>query len=55
MQKGTEKSLQWVERLKRVMPWGSSTCSKATRLAPEEAGVIVRGEGCRVWDADGNE
>ncbi len=53
--RSTEKSMQWVERLKQVMPWGSSTCSKAALFAPEEPGVIVRGEGCRVWDADGNE
>ncbi len=49
------KSEQWVERLRAVIPWGSSTCSKAARLLPEEPGVIVRGEGCRVWDADGRE
>jgi glutamate-1-semialdehyde 2,1-aminomutase len=48
-------SQQWAERLRRVVPWGSSTCSKSPRLMPEEPGVIVRGEGCRVWDADGRE
>jgi len=49
------KSEEWVNRLRAVMPWGSSTCSKAARLLPEEPGVIVRGKGCRVWDADGRE
>ena len=49
------KSEEWVKRLRAVMPWGSSTCSKAARLLPEEPGVIVRGKGCRVWDADGRE
>lgn len=46
---------EWARRLHDVMPWGSSTCSKAARLMPEEPGVIVRGKGCRVWDADGRE
>ena len=45
----------WVDRLQTVIPWGSSTCSKAARLMPEEPGVIVRGQGCRVWDAEGRE
>ncbi|MBP1996873.1 aspartate aminotransferase family protein [Paenibacillus eucommiae] len=48
-------SQQWTERLNQVIPWGSSTCSKAPQLVPEEPGVIVRGERCRVWDADGKE
>ncbi|GIP34818.1 aminotransferase class III-fold pyridoxal phosphate-dependent enzyme [Paenibacillus sp. J2TS4] len=45
----------WYERMSRVIPWGSSTCSKAPVLIPEEPGVIVRGNGCRVWDMDGKE
>ncbi|MCC6442200.1 MAG: aminotransferase class III-fold pyridoxal phosphate-dependent enzyme [Armatimonadetes bacterium] len=49
------KSQEWTARLKKAIPWGSSTCSKAPRFAPEEPGVIVRGKGCRVWDADGRE
>ena len=49
------KSQAWAERLRKAMPFGSSTCSKAARLCPEEPGVIVRGDGCRVWDADGRE
>ncbi|MCK4283810.1 MAG: aminotransferase class III-fold pyridoxal phosphate-dependent enzyme [Candidatus Brocadiae bacterium] len=48
-------SQQWGERLRKVVPWGSSTCSKSPRLMPDEPGVIVRGKGCRVWDADGRE
>jgi glutamate-1-semialdehyde 2,1-aminomutase len=51
----TTQNACWTERLQQVMPWGSSTCSKAPRFAPEEPGVIVRGKGCRVWDADGRE
>lgn len=49
------KSEQWTERLKAAMPFGSSTGSKSPSYAPEEPGVIERGEGCRVWDADGRE
>lgn len=49
------KSEQWTERLKAVMPFGSSTGSKSPVYPPEEPGVIERGEGCRVWDADGRE
>lgn len=51
----TETNEQWVGRLLSVMPYGSSTCSKAVRLMPDEPGVIVRGKGCRVWDAEGRE
>ncbi len=46
---------EWVARARAVMPWGSSTCSKAPKWLPEEPGAIVRGKGCRVWDADGRE
>jgi len=49
------ESQKWAERLRAVIPWGSSTCSKAARRMPDEPGVIVRGRGCRVWDADGRE
>ena len=34
---------------------GSSTLSKVPRIEDVEPAVIVRGRGCRVWDADGNE
>jgi len=34
---------------------GSSTSSKAATLEGVEPAQIVRGKGCRVWDADGNE
>ena len=45
----------WHERLRAVIPWASSTCSKSPRFTPEEPAVIVRGKGCRVWDADDRE
>jgi len=46
---------QYADRFQAIIPWGASTCSKAPTLLPEEPAVIVRGEGCRVWDADGRE
>ncbi|MDD5677889.1 MAG: aminotransferase class III-fold pyridoxal phosphate-dependent enzyme [Kiritimatiellae bacterium] len=46
---------QWFQRLRVRIPWGSSTCSKAAKWMPDEPSVIVRGKGCRVWDADGRE
>jgi len=46
---------EWLARLNKITPWGSGTCSKAALYAPEEPAVIVRGNGCRVWDADGRE
>ncbi|MFC3773296.1 aspartate aminotransferase family protein [Paenibacillus sp. GCM10012303] len=51
----TTLSQGWTERLKQSIPWGSSTGSKSPVYAPEEPGVIVRGKGCRVWDADGRD
>jgi glutamate-1-semialdehyde 2,1-aminomutase len=39
-----------------VVPGGSHTYAKGTDQFPEQSpGVLVRGKGCRVWDADGNE
>ena len=46
---------QWFDRLENTMPWGSSTSSKSANLMPEQPSVIVRGKGCRVWDAEGRE
>lgn len=43
------------EQLEKYIPWGTSTCSKRSTEAPDEPEVIVRGQGCRVWDADGRE
>ena len=43
-------------RLHAVVPGGSHTFSKGPDQYPESmAPVLVRGRGCRVWDADGNE
>ena len=49
------KSQQWGERLRKVISGGSSTRSKSPRFMPDEPGVIVRGKGCRVLDADIDE
>ena len=46
---------QWFDRLENTMPYGSSTSSKSARLMPEEPAVMMRGKGCRVWDAEGRE
>lgn len=48
-------NMEWLKRFRGKMPWGSSTCSKAPVLMPEEPTTIVKGKGCRVWDADGRE
>jgi len=45
----------WRERALKVIPFGSSTNSKAPTLLPEEPEVILRGDGCRVWDDRGRE
>lgn len=49
------RSMSLAAHMQTVIPWGNSTCSKRPALMPEEPGVIVRGEGCRVWDLDGRE
>lgn len=44
------------ERFHRVVPGGAHTYAKGDDQYPETcAPYIVRGKGCRVWDADGNE
>jgi glutamate-1-semialdehyde 2,1-aminomutase len=49
------KNAEIYEILEKYIAGGSSTGSKRATLFPEEPSVIVRGKGCRVWDADGNE
>lgn len=39
----------------RSLAQGSSTSSKVPQVEDVEPAQIVRGRGCRVWDADGNE
>lgn len=45
----------WRKRFCSKIPWGSSTCSKAPLLFPDEPAAIAKGKGCRVWDVDGRE
>jgi glutamate-1-semialdehyde 2,1-aminomutase len=50
------KSLQLNNRFHEVIPGGSHTYAKGDDQYPEFAlPYIVRGEGCHVWDLDGNE
>ena len=43
-------------RLRAVIPGGAHTYAKGDDQFPEHyAPVLVRGKGCTVWDADGNE
>lgn len=46
---------EWLERLENTLPFGSSCGSKAACLTPEEPAAIIRGKGCRTWDADGRD
>ncbi len=43
------------ELLNQFIPRGGSTSGKRPTYLPEEPAVVVRGAGCRVWDADGRE
>ena len=50
------RSSQMARRLAAVVPGGSHTYAKGADQYPANApGVIERGAGCHVWDADGNE
>src|SRR3984957_13052511 len=50
------RSLEHVRAAHRVIPGGSHTYAKGDDQYPEAmAPIIDRGEGCRVWDIDGNE
>jgi glutamate-1-semialdehyde 2,1-aminomutase len=50
------RSRELQERLRKVIPGGAHTYAKGSDQFPEQfPGVIVRGSGCHVWDADGNE
>ena len=51
-----ERSKQLQEKSHRLIPGGCHTYAKGDDQYPVLApGFIVRGEGCHVWDADGNE
>jgi glutamate-1-semialdehyde 2,1-aminomutase len=49
------RSLELRERLHDVVPGGSHTYAKGDDQFPEiSPSLIERGEGCRIWDVDGN-
>ena len=51
-----ERSDALRERAHALIPGGAHTYAKGDDQFPRRSpGFIVRGEGCRVWDADGNE
>jgi glutamate-1-semialdehyde 2,1-aminomutase len=50
------RSLEHARAAHRLIPGGSHTYAKGDDQYPEAmAPIIERGEGCRVWDIDGNE
>ena len=52
-----DESMRYLARAERVIPLGSQTFSKSRTQYPYGVSpyFITRGEGCRVWDLDGNE
>jgi glutamate-1-semialdehyde 2,1-aminomutase len=51
-----DKSIELRKKMHRLIPGGAHTYAKGDDQFPENApAVIVRGEGCRVQDVDGNE
>ncbi|MCS7314925.1 MAG: glutamate-1-semialdehyde 2,1-aminomutase [Bryobacterales bacterium] len=49
-----ERSAALLERAARVIPGGVNSPVRAFRAVPGTPPFIVRGEGARIWDADGN-
>ena len=50
------KSAIWRERAHSIIPGGAHTYAKGDDQYPVLApGFLVRGDGCHVWDVDGNE
>jgi len=53
--RGFERSSALQRRLHELVPGGAHTYARGSDQYPEDmAPILVRGEGCRVWDADGN-
>jgi glutamate-1-semialdehyde aminotransferase len=54
---GFERSMSWLARARRVVPGAAQTLSKGPQMFVEGAYPVFleRGQGCRVWDVDGNE
>jgi glutamate-1-semialdehyde 2,1-aminomutase len=50
------QSAIWRERAHSIIPGGAHTYAKGDDQYPVLApGFLVRGDGCHVWDVDGNE
>ncbi len=50
-----QRSKELQKKSHALIPGGAHTYAKGDDQYPENApGFIVRGEGCHVWDADGN-
>jgi glutamate-1-semialdehyde 2,1-aminomutase len=51
-----DESRRLRQRAREIVPGGAHTYAKGDDQYPEDApAFIARGEGCRVWDVDGNE
>src|SRR5262245_14104305 len=51
-----ERSKALQQKSHVLIPGGAHTYAKGDDQYPEQApGFIVRGQGCRVWDVDGNQ
>ncbi len=55
MKYSVDKSWRMYKESINYLAAGSSTSSKAPVFEKSEPAVILKGKGCRVWDADGNE
>lgn len=57
MMRQFDRSIQQLERAERVIPLGSQTFSKSRTQFPVGVSPLYleRGDGCHVWDVDGNE
>ena len=57
VERSVDRSWELYDLAQEVIPLGTQTHSKAPReaLRGVEPCYLVRGDGCRVWDADGNE
>jgi len=54
MPRQLEQSRKLQQRAERVIPGGVNSPARAFRSVGGDPPFIVRGEGCRIWDADGN-
>jgi glutamate-1-semialdehyde 2,1-aminomutase len=55
MPRKTEQSRRLQKRAEQMIPGGVNSPVRAFRAVGDEPPFIVRGQGSRIWDADGNE